>query len=248
MTRSSTLRRRSSFVNFRVREFRICSSSADLHSASGVLPFSSGHFQNTEPDSQIPHLRYLRPTFRKHYCFFQTWQVEWSSNLRGWVAQLVEQRIENPRVGGSIPSPATIFMERGLTICPDGWVAQLVEQRIENPRVGGSIPSPATMQQEADCGYSLLFLYLHPSCTTFRRRNRASPRTRPSFSSAPSAIAIKPPPLCTKLTGRTRTASVPPFMPMLMVAKIAGVGIKTDQVDQFSAAQRFGHLPGLRLV
>ena len=26
----------------------------------------------------------------------------------GWVAQLVEQRIENPRVGGSIPSPATI--------------------------------------------------------------------------------------------------------------------------------------------
>ena len=211
MTRSSTLRRRSSFVNFRVREFRICSSSADLHSASGVLPFSSGHFQNTEPDSQIPHLRYLRPTFRKHYCFFQTWQVEWSSNLRG-------------------------------------WVAQLVEQRIENPRVGGSIPSPATMQQEADCGYSLLFLYLHPSCTTFRRRNRASPRTRPSCSSAPSAIAIKPPPLCTKLTGRTRTASVPPFMPMLMVVKIAGVGIETDQVDQFSASQRFGHLPGLRLV
>ena len=47
----------------------------------------------------------------------------------GWVAQLVEQRIENPRVGGSIPC---------------GWVAQLVEQRIENPRVGGSIPSPAT--------------------------------------------------------------------------------------------------------
>ncbi len=25
----------------------------------------------------------------------------------GWVAQLVEQRIENPRVGGSIPPPAT---------------------------------------------------------------------------------------------------------------------------------------------
>lgn len=28
----------------------------------------------------------------------------------GSVAQLVEQRIENPRVGGSIPSRATIFM------------------------------------------------------------------------------------------------------------------------------------------
>ncbi len=25
-----------------------------------------------------------------------------------WVAQLVEQRTENPRVGGSIPSPGTI--------------------------------------------------------------------------------------------------------------------------------------------
>ena len=28
-------------------------------------------------------------------------------HARGWVAQLVEQRTENPRVGGSIPSPAT---------------------------------------------------------------------------------------------------------------------------------------------
>ncbi len=27
----------------------------------------------------------------------------------GWVAQLVEQRTENPRVGGSIPSPATLW-------------------------------------------------------------------------------------------------------------------------------------------
>ena len=31
--------------------------------------------------------------------------------LYGWVAQLVEQRTENPRVGGSIPSPATTFHE-----------------------------------------------------------------------------------------------------------------------------------------
>ena len=29
------------------------------------------------------------------------------SRNEGWVAQLVEQRIENPRVGGSIPPPAT---------------------------------------------------------------------------------------------------------------------------------------------
>jgi hypothetical protein len=27
----------------------------------------------------------------------------------GWIAQLVEQRTENPRVGGSIPPPATTF-------------------------------------------------------------------------------------------------------------------------------------------
>jgi hypothetical protein len=30
--------------------------------------------------------------------------------LSGRVAQLVEQRTENPCVGGSIPSPATIFL------------------------------------------------------------------------------------------------------------------------------------------
>lgn len=34
----------------------------------------------------------------------------------GWVAQLVEQRIENPRVGGSIPSLATSrFNKIGLS-------------------------------------------------------------------------------------------------------------------------------------
>ena len=33
----------------------------------------------------------------------------------GRIAQLVEQGIENPRVGGSIPSPATFLSTRGLT-------------------------------------------------------------------------------------------------------------------------------------
>ncbi len=33
---------------------------------------------------------------------------KFSSPSNGWVAQLAEQRTENPRVGGSIPSPATI--------------------------------------------------------------------------------------------------------------------------------------------
>ncbi len=30
-----------------------------------------------------------------------------AGNAQGWVAQLVEQRTENPRVPGSIPGPAT---------------------------------------------------------------------------------------------------------------------------------------------
>ena len=32
------------------------------------------------------------------------------ANMQGWIAQLVEQRTENPRVPGSIPGPATICM------------------------------------------------------------------------------------------------------------------------------------------
>ena len=96
--------------------------------------------------------------------------------MSGPVAQLVEQRIENPRVGGSIPSQATkfkplssnvqgflifcVFFLKGCESCytiavsahkallgVSGPVAQLVEQRIENPRVGGSIPSQATKIQ-----------------------------------------------------------------------------------------------------
>ncbi len=37
-------------------------------------------------------------------------------SVRGWVAQLAEQRTENPRVGGSIPSPATTLncLQSGL--------------------------------------------------------------------------------------------------------------------------------------
>jgi hypothetical protein len=35
----------------------------------------------------------------------------------GWVAQLVEQRIENPRVAGSIPAPATIFLLSQFNLC-----------------------------------------------------------------------------------------------------------------------------------
>jgi 4-hydroxy-3-methylbut-2-en-1-yl diphosphate synthase IspG/GcpE len=41
------------------------------------------------------------------------------SALQGRVAQSVEQRIENPRVGGSSPSPATIFHYFNLRITMD---------------------------------------------------------------------------------------------------------------------------------
>ena len=166
--------------------------------------------------------------------------------MRGWVAQLVEQRIENPRVGGSIPSPATTtFVGRGLTICPEGWVAQLVEQRIENPRVGGSIPSPATILQEADCEDGLLFLYPQfplPSARTAKTdappgHVRSLKDSSPIVS--PSSVAISLPALCAKLTGRTRSAAVAPLMNVLMIAQIAGVRVKTDQVDQFPATKRF---------
>jgi hypothetical protein len=35
----------------------------------------------------------------------------WPCRVCAWVAQLVEQGTENPRVGGSIPSPGTTFSE-----------------------------------------------------------------------------------------------------------------------------------------
>ena len=53
----------------------------------------------------------------------------------GQIAQSVEQRTENPRVGSSILSLTTII---------NAGVAQLVEQRTENPRVVGSIPTGGT--------------------------------------------------------------------------------------------------------
>ena len=56
---------------------------------------------------------------------------------------------------------------------------------------------------------------------------------------SPSSVAISLPALCAKLTGRTRSAAVAPLMNVLMIAQIAGVRVKTDQVDQFPATKRF---------
>ncbi len=55
------------------------------------------------------------------------------------MAQLVEQWIPNPKVGGSSPSrPASNTKAKYFKHRP---VAQLVEQWIPNPKVGGSSPS-----------------------------------------------------------------------------------------------------------
>ena len=44
----------------------------------------------------------------KNICFFKKKEIPcYNAQLVGSVAQLVEQRIENPRVGGSIPPRAT---------------------------------------------------------------------------------------------------------------------------------------------
>ena len=51
--------------------------------------------------------------------------------MLGSVAQLVEQRTENPRVGGSIPSRTTISRAD---------VVQLVERQLPKLKVAGSSP------------------------------------------------------------------------------------------------------------
>ncbi len=63
----------------------------------------------------------------------------------GFLAQLVEQRTENPCVPGSIPGETTKRLDLSLKN-PNGFLAQLVEQRTENPCVPGSIPGETTKQ------------------------------------------------------------------------------------------------------
>ncbi len=62
---------------------------------------------------------------------------QWLFNQRGRVAQLVEQRIENPRVVGSIPTPATIprFGRKGLN--PFHFMARFTRALLF---LGGGVP------------------------------------------------------------------------------------------------------------
>ena len=65
------------------------------------------------------------------------------ANQQGAIAQLVEQRTENPCVPGSIPGGTTFF----IRFAHFGAIAQLVEQRTENPCVPGSIPGGTTEER-----------------------------------------------------------------------------------------------------
>ena len=60
------------------------------------------------------------------------------------VAQLVEQRTENPRVVGSIPTGGT----SGRSICRHADLAHLVERRLAKAKVAGS--SPVIRSKPAD--------------------------------------------------------------------------------------------------
>lgn len=63
------------------------------------------------------------------------------------IAQLVEQWIENPRVGGPIPSLDTIF--RCSSIGRDSYsrIAQWQQRQTVNLKVAGSIPAPGAITQ-----------------------------------------------------------------------------------------------------
>ena len=63
--------------------------------------------------------------------------------MKGTIAQLVEQRTENPCVRGSNPRGTTKIQSLN-----EGTIAQLVEQRTENPCVRGSNPRGTTPKKE----------------------------------------------------------------------------------------------------
>ena len=50
--------------------------------------------------------------------------------MHGSIAQLVEQRIENPRVAGSIPARATFFFSEKESAHVCGWKAHLSNRAV----------------------------------------------------------------------------------------------------------------------
>ena len=70
-----------------------------------------------------------------------------------FVAQLVEQRTENPRVAGSIPALG-IFVAKSNEIIEYGRVAQLVEHLTFNQVVRGSNPRTLMNEEQRRLKYS----------------------------------------------------------------------------------------------
>ena len=66
--------------------------------------------------------------------------------INAQIAQLVEQRTENPRVAGSIPALG-IFVAKSNEIIEYGRVAQLVEHLTFNQVVRGSNPRTLIVEQ-----------------------------------------------------------------------------------------------------
>ena len=90
------------------------------------------------------------------------------------VAQLVEQRTENPRVVGSIPTGGTIYAD----------LAHLVERNLAKVEVAGSSPVIRSKRKSRVC--TLLFLFFSE-----RKRGFEARQSLKASSSSPTALVSK---------------------------------------------------------
>src|SRR5579859_5036292 len=91
---------------------RASSSAAFLRGKEGRRPFTNLRSEFANPATTVPGLLPRRRLWQSNHplrCGFR----RHGSKRFGWVAQLVEQRTENPCVGGSIPPPATTPRNHG---------------------------------------------------------------------------------------------------------------------------------------
>ena len=87
----------------------------------------------------------------------------------GWVAQLVEQRTENPCVGGSIPPPATISDAWASMSCeePSCNCQQNCQHTADLVKLGNDSPKPAETPAEPADGHLAA-----PDCVGLTQRGR----------------------------------------------------------------------------
>jgi hypothetical protein len=128
---------------------------------------------------------------------------------RGQVAQLVEQRTENPRVGGSIPSLATILQ------CPTliGWAFSFLHSAKQRGVPGCSACATDHRRQRPNAAGSTLFCSLFSQ--NLRQLLRQSTRTRPFHAATCTCVTAMGYPSCmddqrikpTQRSNSPRTAS-----------------------------------------